>query len=169
MCVSVVVLKLIKATNHNLTSDSQPALYRCSSSRDVTPVESFIRSGDAVDRHVSCRAAPDQKSIFIEISSEITGNSFLRSAAQSDVISLHHRKNRTLQDHITTWQTIVYMIIINVSCVMCWLRMMLTYQSQRCWHCCCSLLLQTHTSTLQCLMGRRLQSSRRISLFHHRS
>ena len=119
---------IMTVRNHNLTSDSQPALYWCSSSRYVTPVESFIRSGDPVDRHVSCRAAPDQKTVFIEISSETGGGSLLFSAPQCDVLSLHHRDSRTVQDHRPTWQIIIYMIIIDVSRVMYWLRMMLHLQ-----------------------------------------
>ncbi|XP_074480665.1 uncharacterized protein LOC141761235 [Sebastes fasciatus] len=65
---------------------------------DVALVESFIRPGNTMDGHVSCRVAPDEAAIFIEISCEVRG-SLLVSAAQSHIVSLHHRKDWTLQDH----------------------------------------------------------------------
>ncbi len=86
----------------SLTSDSQPALCWFSSTGDETLVESFIRLGNSVDGHVSCRAAVHKVATFIEFSGEVGGR-LLLSAAQSHSVSLHHRKSRTLQDHRPSW------------------------------------------------------------------
>lgn len=59
------------------TSDSDPAVQRLSNSRDVTPVESFIRLANTVDGHVSCRAATDEEAISVEISWEIRGGNYV--------------------------------------------------------------------------------------------
>lgn len=91
-----------------LTSDSlesKPALWWFSSSRDAALVESFVRLGNTLDGHLSCRAAPDEAAIFIEISSSEVGRSRLLNAAQSHVVSFLYRKDRTLQDYWTSWKT----------------------------------------------------------------
>ena len=79
-----------------LTCDSDPAGWRLSMTADATLVEAFIRLGNMVDGHVTCRLSPDEGAIFIEISWEVGGLCF---TGQSDIISLHHREDRTLQDH----------------------------------------------------------------------
>ena len=69
---------------------------------DVTRVEAFIRPGNMVEGHVTRRLSPDGGAIFIESSREVGGSglcSIFYLTAQSDVISLHHREGRTLQDH----------------------------------------------------------------------
>ena len=58
-----------------------------------------------MDGQGSCGTAPNMVAIFIEISCEV-GGSRLLSAAESDSIPLHHRKDRTLQDHRTIWTTL---------------------------------------------------------------
>lgn len=65
---------------------------------DVTLVEAFIRPGNMLDGHVTCRLFSDEDAIFEESSWEV-GGSGLCFTEQSDVISLHHREDRTLQDH----------------------------------------------------------------------
>ena len=86
-----------------LTSDSQPALWWCSNIRGAL-VESFIRHGNIVNGHLCCCSALHEDAIFVEISSEV-GGVCLVSAAQSHIVSLHHRKDGTLQDHRTSWTT----------------------------------------------------------------
>lgn len=55
-----------------------------------------------MEGHVSCGAGPDEEAVFVEISREVTGRSLeSESAVQRHVVSLHHRKNWTLQDHRT--------------------------------------------------------------------
>ncbi|KAF3698282.1 hypothetical protein EXN66_Car013963 [Channa argus] len=68
---------------------------------DVTLVEAFIRLGNMVDGHVTCRLSPDEGAIFIEISWELGGRP-LCLTVQRDIMSLHHREDRTLQDHCST-------------------------------------------------------------------
>ncbi len=63
---------------------------------------------NSVDVHVSCGASPDEDTVFIEISSDVGGRLHV-SAAQSHSVSLHHRKNRTLQDHRTISTTSVFL------------------------------------------------------------
>ena len=59
-----------------------------------------------MDDHLSCRAAPNEESIFIEVSCE-AGGSRLLPTAQSHIVALHHREDRTLQDHRISWKTTV--------------------------------------------------------------
>lgn len=51
-----------------LTSNTQPALSRFTSSRDSALVGSFIKLGDTGDDHVSFIAGPDVGAMFVEIS-----------------------------------------------------------------------------------------------------
>ncbi len=103
-----------------LTSDGQPACWWFSNINDFTLVEAFNRFRNPVDGHVSCRAAHDEKVVFIEISSEVWGR--LGSAAQTHSFSFHHRQDRTLQDHRTTWTTCVWylcfdkLVFMKMSC-----------------------------------------------------
>ena len=57
-----------------------------------------------MDDHLSCRAAPNEESIFIEISCEV-GGSILLPTAQSHIVAVHHREDRTLEDHRISWKT----------------------------------------------------------------
>lgn len=82
-----------------LTCDRDPAVWRLSITDGVTLVESFIRPGNMVDGHVTCRLSPDEGAIFIESSWEVGG---LCCTGESEIISLHHREDRTLQDHCST-------------------------------------------------------------------
>lgn len=84
-----------------LTCDVDPAGWRLSTTADVTLVEAFIRLGNMVDGHVTCRLSPEEGAIFIEISWELGGRA-LCLTVQSDIMSLHHREDRTLQDHCST-------------------------------------------------------------------
>ena len=63
---------------------------------------SFIELRDSVNGHFCCRTALHEDVSSVDISFEV-GDWSLASAAQSHVISLHHRKNWTLQDHRTSW------------------------------------------------------------------
>ncbi len=87
-----------------ITSNGHQTFWWASSSRDPALVESFIRRWNIMDGHVSCRATPNEEAIFKEIGFEFRRSSFV-SAVQSHIISVHHRKNRTLQDHSLTWTT----------------------------------------------------------------
>ena len=83
-----------------LTCDRDPAGWRLSNTADGALVEAFIRPGNMVDGHVTCRLSPDEGVIFIETSWEVGGR--LCFTGQSEVFSLHHREDRTLQDHWST-------------------------------------------------------------------
>ena len=94
-----------------LTCDSDSAGGRLSMSPDATLVEAFIRLGNMADGHVTRRLSPDEGSVFIEIGWGV-GGSGLYFTVQSDVVSLHHREDGTLQDHwlIWTWRQMYFCV-----------------------------------------------------------
>ena len=88
---------------HCLSFDRQLSLWWFSSSKYSAFVESFfIRLGHSVYGQLSCRAAPEEVAIFVEICFEF-GESLLYSTAQSHTVSLLHRNSRTPQDQRTIW------------------------------------------------------------------
>lgn len=84
-----------------LTSDSQQALSRFTSSRDAALVGSLIKLGDTGDGHVSFIASTDEDALLVEIS-YVTCGIVLLSTAESHSISLSHRVDGNIQDHSTS-------------------------------------------------------------------
>ena len=81
-----------------LTSDSQQALSRFTSSRDNALVGSFIKLGDIGDGHISFIACPDEDALLVEIS-YVTCGIVLLSTAESHSGSLSHRVDGNIKDH----------------------------------------------------------------------
>jgi len=63
----------VEMTVKLLTCDREPAGWRLSMTADGAPVEAFIRPGNRVEGHVTCRLSPDEGAIFIESSWEVGG------------------------------------------------------------------------------------------------
>lgn len=79
------------------TYDEQPAGWRLSHTH-VTLVDAFMRLGDIIDDHVTSRLSTNNRVIFVESCWE-GGLSVLCFTEQSNIISLHHGEDGTLQDY----------------------------------------------------------------------
>ena len=85
------------------TSDCDPALWRLSSLWGSALIESLMWLWDCWDGHLPYAGGAEESPISIEVSG-VDWCSVTESAEQGQSISLSHRADRTIQDHISTWR-----------------------------------------------------------------